>query len=272
MNSLIKNSTNMYLQSDNADTSNGESNKIFNFRTAIETLPDKDLMVGLTDFELCNSMYNINQGFNTITIDNQIITLTPKNYTIDFLILELNDLFDANATLKNKNLGVSYDMNSFKLTFTADSNFIINSSTMELELGLEQQLPINSTKSYETNNTIFLGGLSSVYIEVRNLSFKCLDSRAIGGVNNTLAKVNMKKNNGFYTFYDAPEHLYFKLNNREIHQVHIVLTDDRNRELVLNGGQFSLTLTFHFIQKTDTIQDLRYYLDEDVETEKKDKK
>ena len=262
------NSVNMYLQSDNSSISNGESNKIFNFRSAIEALPDKDIIVGLTDFELANTMYNINEGFNSITIDNQVITLIPKNYTIEFLIMELNDLFEANATLKAKNLGVSYDINSFKLTFTADSNFIINSSTMELEIGLEQQLPTVNSKTYEANNTIYLGGISSVYVEIRNFSFSNIDSRTNGSIDHTLAKINMKKNNGFFTFYNQPEHIYFKLNNREINQIHIVLTDDKNRELVLNGGQFSLTLSFHFTQKQDTINDFKYYLDENSKVEK----
>tara|TARA_Y100000401_G_C8278087_1_gene201917 strand:- start:28 stop:840 length:813 start_codon:yes stop_codon:yes gene_type:complete len=252
----------MYLQSDNATIDNGESNKTFLFKNAIEPLPDQDILVGLTDFEMANTLYNINTGFNSIVIDNQTITLTPKNYTIDFLILELNDLFDANTTLKTKNMAVSYDINSFKLTFTADSNFIINSSTMDFELGLENQLPTNAATSYETNNTIFLGGLSSVYIEIKNLSLNNLDSR--GPIDNTLAKINMRKNNGYYTFYDAPEHNFFKVNNREIHSIDIVLTDSKNRELILNGGEFSLTLTFHFIKKRQDIYDLKYYLKKDI--------
>ncbi len=262
LNDTNRSSINMYLQSDNATINNGESNKTFLFQNAIEPLPDQDVLVGLTDFEMANTLYNINTGFNTIVIDNQTITLTPKNYTIDFLILELNDLFDANTNLKTKNMAVSYDINSFKLTFTADSNFIINSSTMEFELGLENQLPTNSVLSYETNNTIFLGGLSSVYIEIKNLSLNNLDSR--GPIDNTLAKINMRKNNGYYTFYDAPEHNFFKVNNREIHSIDLVLTDNKNRELILNGGEFSLTLTFHFIKKRQDVFDLKYYLKKDI--------
>tara|TARA_R100000278_G_scaffold122742_1_gene109763 strand:- start:963 stop:1820 length:858 start_codon:yes stop_codon:yes gene_type:complete len=262
LNDTNRSSINMYLQSDNATIDNGESNKTFLFQNAIEPLPDQDILVGLTDFEMANTLYNINTGFNTIVIDNQTITLTPKNYTIDFLILELNDLFETNTNLKAKNMAVSYDINSFKLTFTADSNFIINSSTMEFELGLENQLPTNAATSYETNNTIFLGGLSSVYIEVKNLSLNNLDSR--GPIDNTLAKINMRKNNGYYTFYDAPEHNFFKVNNREIHSIDLVLTDSKNRELILNGGEFSLTLTFHFIKKRQDIFDLKYYLKKDL--------
>mgnify|MGYP003147091847 FL=1 len=262
LNDTNKSSINMYLQSDNATIDNGESNKTFLFQNAIEPMPDQDILVGLTDFEMANTLYNINTGFNTIVIDNQTITLTPKNYTIDFLILELNDLFDANTTLKTKNMAVSYDINSYKLTFTADSNFIINSSTMEFELGLEKQLPTNAATSYESGNTIFLGGLSSVYVELKNLSLNNLDSR--GPVDNTIAKINMRKNNGYYTFYDAPEHNFFKVNNREIHSIDLVLTDNKNRELILNGGEFSLTLTFHFIKKREDIFDLKYYLKKDL--------
>ena len=109
---------------------------------------------------------------------------------------------------------------------------------------------------------LFLGGLSSVYIEVKNLSLNNLDSR--GPIDNTLAKINMRKNNGYYTFYDAPEHNFFKVNNREIHSIDLVLTDHKNRELILNGGEFSLTLTFHFMKKRQDIFDLKYFLKKDI--------
>ena len=50
---------------------------------------NKGILVGLTDFEMANKLYNINNGVNDVVIDNETATSTPKNYTPDCLILEL---------------------------------------------------------------------------------------------------------------------------------------------------------------------------------------
>jgi hypothetical protein len=50
---------------------------------------NKGILVGLTYSEMANKLYNINNGFNGVVIDNITATLTPKNYTIGCLILGL---------------------------------------------------------------------------------------------------------------------------------------------------------------------------------------
>ena len=46
---------------------------------------NKRILVGLTDFEMANKLYNINGGFNGIVIDNTTTALAPENYTIGCL-------------------------------------------------------------------------------------------------------------------------------------------------------------------------------------------
>ena len=69
---------------------------------------------------------------------------------------------------------------------------------------------------------------------------------------------------GDYIFYDEVENHYFVSNRREINNLEVVLTDDRDRELILNGGQFSLTLSFHYVYKRNQKILHEYYLKKDA--------
>tara|TARA_R100001440_G_scaffold6925_2_gene13935 strand:+ start:1438 stop:2322 length:885 start_codon:yes stop_codon:yes gene_type:complete len=287
LNDTNKSGLNVYLQSDNATISRGDANKIFNFQDFISVPPDQNILVGLTNFEMANTLYNINPGFNTLTISSTSgsfpfiitsahqITLTPKNYNATQLKDELNSKF-SDATFLNStglsSLVVSFDEQTFKYTFTGNQNFRITECSFDREIGLENQLPTSSSSSYVCVDTILLGGISSIYVGIKNLGINNLDSR--GAVDNTIAKINVKSGLGGYIFYDEPENHYFVCNRREINSLEIILTDDRDRELVLNGGQFSLTLSFHYVYKRNQKILHEYYLKRDdmiVENDKNSK-
>ena len=279
LNDTNKSGLNVYLQSDNASISKGDANKIFNFQDFISVPPDQNILVGLTNFEMANTLYNINQGFNTLTISSTSgshqITLTPKNYNATQMRTELNSKFAGASFLSDNGLSslvVSFDEQSFKYTFTGNTNFSITECSFDREIGLENQLPTTSSNSYECIDTILLGGISSIYIGVKNLGISNLDSR--GAVDNTIAKVNVKSGLGGYIFYDEPENHYFVCNRREINSLEVVLTDDKDRGLILNGGQFSLTLSFHYVYKRNQKILHEYYLKKDdmiVENDKNSK-
>ena len=109
-------------------------------------------------------------------------------------------------------------------------------------------------------------------VGIKNLGISNLDSR--GAIDNTIAKINVKSGLGGYIFYDEPENHYFVISRREINSLEVVLTDDRNRQLILNGGQFNLTLSFHYVYKRQQKILHQYYLKKDdmiVENEKNQK-
>lgn len=269
LNDTNKTGLNVYLQSDNASISRGDANKIFNFQDFISVPPDQNILVALTNFEMPNTLYNINSGFNTLTINgtsgSHQITLTPKNYNATQMKDELNSKFASASFLSDTGLSslvVSFDDQSFKYTFTGNANFSITECTFDRELGLEKQIPTSSSSSYVCVDTVLLGGISSIYVGIKNLGISNLDSR--GAVDNTLAKINVKSALGDYIFYDEVENHYFVSNRREINNLEVVLTDDRDRELILNGGQFSLTLSFHYVYKRNQKILHEYYLKKDA--------
>ena len=279
LNDTNKSGLNVYLQSDNASISKGDADKIFNFQDFISVPPDQNILVGLTNFEMANTLYNINPGFNTLTISSTSgshqITLTPKNYNATQMKDELNSKFLDATFLSNTGLSslvVSFDNQSFKYTFTGNANFSITECSFDMEIGLENQLPTSSSSSYVCVDTVILGGISSIYVGIKNLGISNLDSR--GAVDNTIAKINVKSGLGGYIFYDEPENHYFICNRREINSLEVVLTDDKDRQLVLNGGQFSLTLSFHYVYKRNQKILHQYYLKKDdliVENDKNKK-
>ena len=279
LNDTNKSGLNVYLQSDNASISKGDADKIFNFQDFISVPPDQNILVGLTNFEMANTLYNINPGFNTLTISSTSgshqITLTPKNYNATQMKEELNSKFLDATFLSNTGLSslvVSFDNQSFKYTFTGNANFSITECSFDMEIGLENQLPTSSSSSYVCVDTVILGGISSIYVGIKNLGISNLDSR--GAVDNTIAKINVKSGLGGYIFYDEPENHYFICNRREINSLEVVLTDDKDRQLVLNGGQFSLTLSFHYVYKRNQKILHEYYLKKDdmiVENDKNKK-
>ena len=279
LNDTNKSGLNVYLQSDKASISRGDADKVFNFQDYISVPPDQNILVGLTNFEMANKLYNINQGFNTLTISSTSgshqITLTPKNYNATQMRTELNSKFSGASFLSDTGLTslvVSFDEQSFKYTFTGNTNFSITECSFDREIGLENQLPTSSSSSYVCVDTILLGCISSIYIGVKNLGISNLDSR--GAVDNTIAKVNVKSGLGGYIFYDEPENHYFVCNRREINSLEVVLTDDKDRGLILNGGQFSLTLSFHYVYKRNQKILHEYYLKKDdmiVENDKNNK-
>ena len=178
---------------------------------------------------------------------------------------ELNSKFASASFLSDTGLSslvVSFDDQRFKYTFTGNTNFSITECSFDRELGLEKQIPTSSSSSYVCVDTVLLGGISSIYVGIKNLGISNLDSR--GAVDNTLAKINVKSALGDYIFYDEVENHYFVSNRREINNLEVVLTDDRDRELILNGGQFSLTLSFHYVYKRNQKILHEYYLKKDA--------
>ena len=272
LNDTNRPSLNVYLQSENATMSISDSSKIFQLTSPICVNPDINILVGLTSFEMANTMYNINAGVNdSITISavsgSSTITLGAKNYSASQMVTALNEAYTTAFYTATglTSLITSFDRQSNKFTFTGNVNFQITACTFAEEIGLEHQMPTTSGTSYECNDCCLLGGISSLYIRTNNLGVANLDSR--GAMDSTISKINVNVSPGEYIFYDEPEHLFFLCNKREISIIEIQITDDRARALVLNGGEFSLCLTFHFTYKRADKRMKEYYLKQELATD-----
>lgn len=238
-------SQSIFLHSNDAVVSISDAEKIFYLQEAIQAPAGYRLVVGLTNLTMPNSMYNIVDGKNTITIDSTEYTITAGNYSAEDLVTAINTQITAIGS-------VSFDDIDNNFTFTFSSPLIINSTTMERPLGLAGQLPLESAvSSYTATNICDLGGTTNIYIRIRNLTMNNLDSR--GRTNNIIASIVNNTNYGGYIFFVPPEVLYYQITEQTIGHLDIELTDQEGELVNLNGANFNITLTVHYVKQREGV-------------------
>jgi len=237
-------SQSIFLHSNDAVVSISDAEKIFYLQEAITAPAGYRLVIGLTNLTMPNSMYNIVDGKNTITINSTEYTITAGNYSAEDLVTSINTEIAAIGS-------VSFDDIDNNFTFTFNSAATINSTTMERPLGLAGQLPKNSVTSYTASNICDLGGTTNIYIRIRNLTMNNLDSR--GRTNNIIASIVNNTNYGGYIFFVPPEVLYYQITEQSIGHLDVELTDQEGELIDLNGANFNITLTIHYVKQREGV-------------------
>ena len=251
LNTSYLGSLSIFLQSNEAQVSLSNSNKIFFLREIINPPPNISMLIGLTSFECPYSMYNFNEGQNdSITITSSTgshtVNVGSRNYTAVELATKLTTLFSTTDTINNLGfiVKVSYDNDFNKFTFKATGDITITNTTALKELGFRDNIPSVTSTSITSPNIVNLSGSSSVYLRCANLSIRNLDSR--GNQSGIIGKINIEVNPNEFIFWKSTESIYYPVNQRQITHLQIELTDENNNELLLNGADFSLSLTIHF--------------------------
>ncbi len=250
-------SQSIFLHSNDAELSISSAEKIFYLNEGITAPAGYRVLVGLTNLTIPNSIFNITTNSNNIVVNNQTYTITPDNYSADELataiqtkLLEGDSSTSAPALPAGTKCEFVPQGKTFKFTFT--TNIQIQSSTMERQLGLTGQFPAPKTediadREYSTTNICDLGGATNIYVRLRNLTMNNLDSR--GKTSNIIASVVNNTNYGGYIFYVPPEVLYYQIKENSISHLDIELTDQEGNILGLNGAEFNLTLTIHYVKE-----------------------
>jgi hypothetical protein len=245
LNDTDKGSQTLFLHSTDAVISVSDAEKIFYLNEAVYAPAGYRILIGLTNMTLPNAMYNVTSSSNNIVIAGATYTITAGNYSAE-------DLATALTTAINSATGgtVSFNETNSNFTFTFSSGKIINSSTLERQLGLKGQMPTASVTSYTGTNICDLGGVTNIYVRIRNLTMNNLDSK--GRVNNIIASIVNNTNYGGYIFFVPPEVLYYQVSETNINHLDIQLTDQEGTVLDLNGADFNITLTIHFVKQRET--------------------
>lgn len=264
-------SISLFLQSDKATSSISDSHKIFILDEIIETEPHLNLLIGLTSFEMPYSFYNLNQfnNFFEISANGNTIgfTIRTRNFTATELATSItSELSTTNRiSLLGQTITCSFNENTTSFLFTSNSNniqyTITANTTMTKILGLGD-LPLSSgalTGILIPPNIANLSGTPSVYFRINNLGIRNRDSR--GKTDGTIQKINVNCNFGEFIFYESLENIYYPLSNRSITQLDITLTDSDNNELILNGAEFSCSLTIHYQKIRENVIPQKYLLD-----------
>ena len=251
LNDTDKASQSIFIHSNDSIITISDAEKIFYFKESITAPAGYRILIGLTNLTLPNSMFNVTSTSNSITINSNTYSIAVGNYTSKDLTIALNTaITDAN----NEVIVVSFDADNNTFSFKLVEGGTINSSTMERQLGLKGQLPkqnIGIQETYTASNVCDLGGSTNIYIRLRNLTMNNLDSR--GKTSNIVASIVNNTNYGGYIFYVPPEVLYYTIAENNISHLDIELTDQEGKLLELNGVDYNMTFTIHYIKQREGI-------------------
>jgi hypothetical protein len=263
-------SQSIFLQSDKAQVSLGDAHKIFFLNEVINPPPDTAMLLALTSFEMPYSMYNFNAGDNdtfaiSTTNGSTSISVGSRNYDATKLAAKITSLLSLSSatTVLGTTISCTFDSLSNKFTFVSTNSVdftILLSSTMIKEIGFQNSLPSQSDNQILISpNIANLSVSSSVYVRCNNLGIRNLDSR--GAINGVIGKVNITCNPNEFIFFQQQESVYYLIQERNLTHIELQLTDDKQNNLVLNGGEFSLTVTIHFQKAIQQTIDSNFLLD-----------
>ena len=269
LNDTHENSISIFLQSSKATRNISDANKVWELEEQISPDPHILLLISLTSLELPYGFYNIDVNNNKLLIEanstTHTITIQPKNYSGTQLATEISSKLTALSGNIGFTISCSFSDTSNKFTFSSGSvsnNYTIaDGTTLIKELGVRNALPLNSSLGVlQSPNVCNLSGTSSCYLRINNLSINNRDSR--GNLSGILSKINITANPGEFIFYNAFESIYYAISDRVISFLDITLTDDDGNELILNGVDWSATLTIHFRQIKERNIPAKYLLNE----------
>jgi hypothetical protein len=235
-------SQSIFLHSSDAVVTISSAEKVFYLEESITAPAGYRLLIGLTNLTMPNTMYNITDNNNSITINSVTTTIENGNYSADTLATAIQDTVSEVSEC-------SFDAENNVFSFTFTGSYIFNSTTMERQLGLRDQLPTITISSYTALHVCDLGGITNIYIRLRNLTMNNLDSR--GKTSNIVASIVNNTNYGGYIFYVPPEVLYYMIQENNISHLDIELSDQEGNLIDLNGADFNMTFTIHYVKQRE---------------------
>ena len=281
MPSHILNDTDMasqtiYIHSTDAVLNISDAEKVYYLNQAIVAPPGFRLLVGLSNATFANSMFNVTSTTNEIKFATSslfTVTLPVGNYTARTIATAI----ETGATAVGlTEMSVLFNTNNNTFTFS-HSAFKIISTTMFRQLGLRGQTEEDGgnfsspASSYTTQDICDLGGVTNVYIRIKNLTMNNLDSK--GNTTNTIANIINNTNYGGYLFYSAPETLYYQIQENSIGHLNIELSSQNGELIEMNGCEYNLTITIHYVKQRENERrsSLLRQIESNYETEKEKK-
>ena len=239
----------VFIDSNDATLSISDAEKIFYLNSPIIAPAGIRILIGLTNLTIPNTIYNFNSSNNSITF-TQGSTVTVSVSVGNYSASTLTDALNTAISSAGLSITVSFDEDQADFSFTGGSAFTIDSATMSRQLGLKDQLPTSSGTSYTAQTVCDFAGATQLYVRIRNVSLNNLDSR--GKTSNIIASIVNNVNYGEYIFYTPPEVLYFMINEQQLSHIDLELTDQEGNIIDLNGANFNMTLSVHFVAQRET--------------------
>jgi len=239
------------LNSNDADISISSSNKIFKVNNLIEALDTNLIVMTLWDAIIPNSIFNVNQYYNTILYNNgssnKTITIPDGYYDSDLIVSTIQTLLRNSDNYNTTNVLVTLSDLTNKLTIDTGSGKTIKiiGGTLIKRLGFI--ITTSNTQSITATNILNIAGSPYLNVKFNNISTNNLDSQ--GHRNDILGCIPLDNGFGSWIHYHDSGGRHNILSTNFISNLHIEITDSNNNPIDFNGLDWKLTLSVHFIKK-----------------------
>ena len=262
-----------------ASSENGDLTSYFQYILTDKIIcPSNQVMlISLYNASIPYSFYNIRVGIND-TIDlkisnggidpiNHTIVLPPANYTTFSLADKIELLINAlSANLAEEfTFTMTYDDDLQKFDYSVEGieesstnqvriDLLFNSGgnsskTPKIEMGFKQEdIYLDTLKPLTSTNCIDINGsIHGIYVRSNLTSKSVLDSQN-GNLSNILARIPIEVQAGGIIFFNSRDSKHLSVvSPLEVNIITIRLTDERNRQLDLNGLHFQVGIKIDFM-------------------------
>ena len=242
---------NISSQSGTKNNGSKNSNIDYYLPNFVSNTQDDDIIavyLSIKNAEIPMSFYLVNEYNNIISINNVLYTLTQGNYNVKTFIVALKALLGVNYT-------ITYNSITFKITITSTTSFTINylKTTMEQFLGISSTsdtISVLSNGLYTITSPYVVNFLPLQKIHIRsNIPFDNFNN--YDKSNDILLSIQNNANNlAGVILYNNDTNLKYLVNEKDVSNFTLRITDNKNRELDLNNIDFFLTFTIEYIYRT----------------------
>ena len=230
-------------------TSGTRNNFTYNLVTPITDIR----LVEITNVELNNDTYNINDYRNSFNWRDHSgvtrnITLTKKSSSIDILTEDIENAMNGAKSSTGSNYMVRYSDD--KVTFstyegvTFNLNFSVTQNSIGPLLGFTNGVDKINLSSYTSDFPFDINYTTNLFIGSTNLAQGAFDSSEISnGVSNILDKLEINAEYGEIIFSDKKKSIRNKINS--LSTIDIVLKDDTGQLYLTEKGNFKITFDIY---------------------------
>ena len=232
----------LYLKSKYGTSMNGEPSFInfdLNNRPIIVGNENK-IKLTVSDATIKVTWYNVNSYNNFLNIDGYHFNIDPKNYNVYTLLTELQSI------LSFLNIDVTYDSAaSIYIFYCTTAITFFDDSTCGTLLGLDFSEGDLFGNYIISTKIIDLTYTSNIYITSPQLLNISRDTYHTNALNDVLASIQVTTNNLGLIYYKST--LSTILYTTKITNFDIILKDENNKILQMNGGYWNMTFTIKVI-------------------------
>ena len=251
----IKNSANIKRTTITIDTAFKTSGTNTNFSYTLNNSISDVRLIEITNMEVNNDAYNINDRQNTFNWTDSLgtthdTTLVNDNHSMYTLARTIQDDMNTQKTEGGFNHIVKYN-GTGTVTFTSylgitpfDLNFSINPNTNLASVFGFAVTDFTGTTTYSGSEPLDLVYTKNIFIGSTNLMLNAFDKSEISnGSTHVLTKMELEADYGDILYYDKIVPIRSSISS--LTAIDIRLTDDANDEVELENGKFKITLDIY---------------------------